>query len=190
MPPGYEGDYSLGLHPWYLPEDIDQALAALAVEAKGSSVRLRALGEAGLDRLCASPWSAQLAAFEGQIRLAQALDKPLVIHCVKAWNEVLASLKSCGYQGRLLFHGYRQKAALTAQILRAQPQAYFSLGAYLPQAAERLNHLPLERCLLETDEAPSDSLPSLYVAWAASRGLSLEQAQAQIEVNVQAFLGD
>ena len=84
--------------------------------------------------------------------------KPLVIHCVKAWDELLASHRNLKPETPWLVHGFRGKKELALQQL-------LSKGMYLsfwfdfvlrPESAELLRFLPKERIFLETDGADVD----------------------------------
>ena len=77
---------SCGIHPWYVLSDGVAQMERLSLLAQEPGVV--AIGEAGLDRLAATPWTVQERLFEEQARLADELDKPLVIHCVKAWDRL------------------------------------------------------------------------------------------------------
>ena len=85
-----EGWYSVGIHPWYI--------ASFAASLNDSKARFEelldhpqvlAVGEAGLDKLAEAPLTLQIEVFEYQARLAEEADKPLIIHLVKAVDELL-----------------------------------------------------------------------------------------------------
>ena len=83
--------YSVGIHPWHIPATVTpvvrnemNVLASLA-----GHPQVLAIGEAGLDKLADAPMVVQIKVFEYQARLSVELDKPLVIHLVKAMSELL-----------------------------------------------------------------------------------------------------
>ena len=89
-----------GLHPheasrW--PIEADR-IAALGVDAV-------AIGECGLDfyRNLSSPED-QMTAFRDQVRLAETLDKPLIVHCRDAFAEVHDVLETTGCGPRAVLH--------------------------------------------------------------------------------------
>ena len=85
LPNGY---YSVGIHPWDTTAPVTlSALKALVTDAR--SERTVAIGEAGLDRLRGGDMSLQAAVFMFHARLARRLHKPLIIHCVRAYDELL-----------------------------------------------------------------------------------------------------
>ena len=88
--PQTEGWYSVGIHPWYI--------ASFAASLNDSKARFEelldhpqvlAVGEAGLDKLAEAPLTLQIEVFEYQARLAEEANKPLIIHLVKAVDELL-----------------------------------------------------------------------------------------------------
>nr|MCU0407805.1 TatD family hydrolase [Bacteroidales bacterium] len=82
--------YSAGLHPWFVEESSMQAqLDALKKLASGPA--LVAIGEAGFDRLRGAPPGLQRRAFESQAAIAEECNKPLFIHCVRAWEDLIGA---------------------------------------------------------------------------------------------------
>ena len=92
------GNYSIGLHPYYINEATwEKEFSTLQKFAANNFVM--AIGECGLDKNCNISFSLQQKVFSEQIILANSLQKPLVIHCVNAYHEVITILKaiSCLY---------------------------------------------------------------------------------------------
>ena len=63
---------SCGIHPWYVLSDGVAQMERLSLLAQEPGVV--AIGEAGLDRLAATPWTVQERLFEEQIRLVRDFD--------------------------------------------------------------------------------------------------------------------
>lgn len=59
----------------------------------------------------------QLYFFEQQLILATKLQKPLILHVVKSWEEVLKSIKKCKVSSPLIVHGFRGKPQLAQQLI-------------------------------------------------------------------------
>ena len=106
------------------------------------------IGECGLDRLCDTPYPLQLAAFEAQISLSERLRRPLVLHCVRAVDDVLRLHRSTTQPW--VWHGFRGKPQQMQQLL--QHGFYLSFGFHFN--AESLCTCPAERLFLETDDDP------------------------------------
>lgn len=155
---------SAGLHPWYLTDEA-AARRLAGLEALLRAGRLAAVGECGLDWLTAAPRGLQLRCFEAQAVLAARYGRPLVIHCVRAWDDLLR-LRRLHPSGRWIVHGFRGGGAHAAMLLRAG----LSLGFGPAARDEALRLCPPERLFPETDEAGSDSLVPLYARIAALTG--------------------
>ncbi len=161
VPPGNQY-CSMGLHPWYLGE-VSAQMALLAHYARHRQVL--AIGECGLDKICTTPWALQLEAFRQQIALAEQLKKPLIVHCVRAYTEIMALLKTVVVP--VIIHGFQKKPELAAALLGQG--FYLSFGKALlenkAQAAASLAATTADRFFLETDHA---ALPIRRIYEAAS----------------------
>ena len=168
---------AFGLHPWHLTDDWQSELSAL--EARISPPCF--VGECGLDRLCSTPYPLQLAAFEAQIQLSERLALPLVLHCVRAIDDVLR-LKH-GTRQPWIFHGFRGKPQQLRQLL--DHGFYVSYG--FRHNVESLRACPLHRLFLETDDTPSPIAP-LYATAATLLGTTPQALNSQLWQNATALL--
>jgi TatD DNase family protein len=85
-------NYSIGIHPWYIVEDrIDIDLQIIESKLKNESCI--AIGECGLDKRIEIPMALQQMVFEKQLALAEIYQKPVIIHCVGAFQEIIAIKK-------------------------------------------------------------------------------------------------
>jgi len=172
---------SMGLHPWYLDaEKLDQEIENLAKYSVKPEVL--AIGECGLDKLCATGWALQLEAFQKQITLAHALGKPMIIHCVKAYNEVLAQLKSV--EVPVIFHGINNKLSIIQPVI--DRGFYLSFGRSLLSFNEAtlrtFKSTPLEQVFLETDDADVD-IKEIYKSASRIKNISEKEIVLQLEKN-------
>lgn len=171
---------SIGIHPWYLPEQLDNSLAALYSEAAQSDVL--AIGECGLDKVCDTEWSLQVYVFEKQIQLANDLQKPLIIHCVRAYQEIMQILKEKKVNVPVIFHGFNKKYELGDSILKKG--YYLSLGKSILNGTqdELIQKADVTKIFLETDDK-STNIVDIYTYFCAARKISLEQLQNQLFQN-------
>ncbi len=164
---------SLGLHPWYLA-NFDPDAASKWLHTQAASADTMAIGEAGLDKVCKTPWEVQIQAFQLCVQVSEAQEKPLIIHCVRAYPEIIAFKKSWKPRQNWIFHGFDKNLPTAAMILRAG--CFLSFGAALfktnSHAAESLLATPEDRFLLETDNADLN-IQTVYEKAAAIRGLAL-----------------
>ena len=167
---------SYGIHPGQIEGDGEAQWELLRQYARQSACV--AIGEAGLDRLVACPMERQIQLFTRQTCLAEELSKPLIIHCVRAWEELIACRKAIRPRQPWLIHGFRGKAPLATQLLRQG--FYLSLGHYFqPEAAQAA--WP-DRLFLETDEAKV-SIQSVYERVAEALAIDLRALCDQIQRN-------
>ncbi len=167
---------SFGLHPWHLTDDWASRLKVLepSLMSEGTFV-----GECGLDKLCQTPYSLQCEAFEAQIALSERLCRPLILHCVRAVDDVLR-LK-LGTRQPWIWHGFRGKPEQMNQLLHHG--FYISFGLRFNEAC--ISECPLDRFFLETDDAPQSVVP-LYEAVARRRFMSVEALCEQMWSNLRA----
>ena len=145
-----DGIYSLGLHPMMV-----QSYDTLAIERAYQAMAKKqvwAIGEVGLDKRNKAYWDLQISLFQQQIEIANALQKPLIIHCVQAIDACLLYLKAA--QVPVIFHGFRKSLPVAKQLI--QQRYYISFGAALLQDASLqmcFKQLPLDQLFLETDDS-------------------------------------
>jgi TatD DNase family protein len=161
--------YSAGLHPWYLTENTFDAAQQWLLQ-QTAQPQCVAVGEAGLDKICDTDWDLQLRAFEVCIETAISLKKPLVIHCVRAYEAVLAIKKTWNNKGGdaipWIFHGFNKKPEVAEMLLRAG--TYLSFGAAILShdgpAARSLRICPPGHYFFETDDRADVEIGAVYEA--------------------------
>ena len=168
--------FSCGVHPWY-SENANPQLSFLE-EIAGESLII-AIGEAGYDKLKGPDMQTQSYVFEKQIELSERLQKPLIIHCVKAWDRLLASHKKYNPKQPWILHGYRGKPELTRQLL--SHNFMFSVGDKFNK--ESVNMIPLDSLFCETDVYDTD-IVTVYKGLAEALNIEIENLGEHIERNI------
>lgn len=169
--------YSAGYHPWTLPP-----LTADAVEKLGQAARhpqTVAIGESGLDRLHPYP-DLQMQWLDRHIRLAEATEKPLILHNVRYTAELIALHRKYRPAQAWILHGFRGKPDAARQLL--DHGFYLSFGERYNEDA--LRAVPDERLFIETDESPV-AVEELYRRAATVRGTTAETLADTIYRNVR-----
>jgi len=144
--------FSTGLHPWHI-KNVKQQEYLQAIETAMRQKNMIALGECGLDRSIAKDISNQLSYFEEQIRLAENFSKPLIIHCVRAYPDLIKLKKDLKSDLPWIIHGYCGNLETTRSLIRHG--FYFSVGeSLLKDERKRASFLeiPIDRLFLETDD--------------------------------------
>jgi TatD DNase family protein len=189
-PPRQDQWLSVGWHPWCLPEGVGFKDALLEVAQRPD---VMAIGECGLDTVCTTPWSLQLAAFEASLEVAAEVQKPVILHIVRAYDTLWSIRKShqLAYPNHCkgwVIHGFDKHPQLAQTCVDAG--MYLSFGAALlrtgSHASQALQQIPLERVLMETDAQTHTTLMEIYERAATLLGLNLEALAAQIHQNWQA----
>lgn len=151
---------SMGIHPWHI-YNIEEQYEVLKKEAIRKNVI--AIGECGLDHIKGASPELQLKAFEMQIHLANKLNKPLIIHCVKAYPEAFLLLKKA--QVPVVFHGFNKRSSIANEIL--QHGYFLSFGEALlhetSAAYQSFTEVPLSSVFFETDDSAID-IKEIYKA--------------------------
>lgn len=106
---------SAGIHPWNAALATPDAIARLDTLAREPFVV--AIGETGIDRRRGAPPEVQKPLFDHHIALARELRKPLIIHCVGAWDEIIAACR--GLDIMKIIHGFRGKPELARRLVGA-----------------------------------------------------------------------
>lgn len=169
---------SVGIHPWYISRE-DYGLQREWVERMLDDRRVIALGEAGLDKRCTTPFDLQLMAFRYVAQLADERGLPLLIHTVKATEELFALKKQMRPRNVWIVHGFRGKKELAESFIRQG--FYLSFGEkYQPEA---LRVTPENRLLLETDESMAD-IADLYERAARERNNGADALMAKVQETI------
>jgi TatD DNase family protein len=181
VPSGLAAFTSAGLHPWYL-KNLDWTAAGEWLDAWAERPDCVAIGETGLDKVCDTPWALQLRAFSICIDAATERGKPLLLHCVRAYNELLAELPKKGLA--CIFHGFDKKNHVAEMLLNAG--CYLSFGAALlreqSSAAISLKTAPIDRIFLETDDQ-GIGIAEVYEKAAAIKECRVAELAAQVLLN-------
>ena len=178
----YTGICSIGLHPWYLnvhdlqnQTDVIQQMAVLN--------QVVAIGECGLDHLCGVDFQLQLEVFESMIHISELHQKPLIIHCVKAFDELIAiKLRKRPAQNWIL-HGFRGNTKQAMQLLKLG--FLFSFGVKFNM--QTIKDLPLISFFIETDDSQVD-IESIYQKIAFDKQLSVETLAENVRNNAYNLL--
>ena len=170
--------FSAGIHPWQLTEENAQQLRAeLLLTAAHPHVVM--IGEAGFDRIKGPRMELQRDDFLFQAATARAMKKPMVIHCVRGWDELRLVHREVKPDRPWVIHGFRGKATLAATL--AEEGFWFSLGAkgITTEILEVISH---NKILTETDET-GGSIADVCRLFASEAGYDEVTAAAIIKSN-------
>jgi len=181
------GPFSAGLHPWHLEEvDIKHSLKIL--EKAAADPRIIAIGEAGIDRNKNIHYELQETAFLEQIRISEEIKKPLIIHCVKAYSDLLYFRKLKEWTMKWMFHWFNENLTIANELI--ERDCYLSFGRSLlhpnGKNAEVFKSIPIEKAFLETDDAEV-TIEDVYKKAAELKGISMEELKIIMNLNFQSL---
>ena len=133
----------------------------------------------------------QKEVFEFHLRVAQNLKKPVIIHAVRTYPEIVESYKKTGADVKLIFHGFNGNLQIAKQLIKRN--FYLSFGADLfddrKKAAAILKVIPIENIFLETDES-AKSIVEIYEKAATIKKTNLTYLKANIFKNFNNCFGN
>ncbi len=178
--------HTLGLHPWHIgPSSFNpDELRSLALHPDCIGI-----GETGLDKLRGPALTIQEDVFREHVKIADEIGKPVIIHCVRAWNEIIGLKKELNPTVPWIIHGYRGNPSHAGQLIAAG--FYLSFGAALLSDAglqDSWRQCPAGRLFLETDES-QEPLSSLYEQGARLRDIPVSELKEYIVSNFEQVFG-
>jgi len=175
--------FTLGLHPWYIKEENYSNYLKI-IEEESLRPEIVAIGECGLDRVCDTPFDLQLNVFRQQVMISEKNRKPLLIHCVRASNEVIRIKKELKPQMPWIIHGYNSNLVTGQELIRHG--FYLSLGMDLlnlfSNAFRFLKEIPKDQLFFETEDEKI-GVESIYKRAASLLEIDLILLKKQIYSN-------
>jgi TatD DNase family protein len=177
--------FSVGLHPKDIWEDW--AIELEKIKKITQHTKCMAVGECGLDKRIDVDFQLQQKVFLAQISWANEIQKPLIIHCVRAYSEIITLKKKS--KVAMVVHGFNKKKTVADMLL--SHDFYLSFGKAVLQNVSLqgiVKTIPLEKIFLETDDEDFN-MDALYQKVASLKSISLETLQQQIHENLEKIVG-
>lgn len=176
--------YSIGIHPWYIVENrVEEDLKI--IEEKLQNKNCLAIGECGLDKRIDIPFDLQEEIFRKQLVLAMKYQKPVVIHCVASFQELIEIKKELKVTVPMIIHGFSKKEQLARQLI--DNGFYLSFGKYLmrnPELESVFKNVPNDRFFLETDTI-EETIEDVYDLASKYKNLENNALQEIIKMNFE-----
>ena len=170
---------SWGIHPWYISSNWKKNFSHIAHHCKNTNVS--AVGECGIDKMkSVADIVLQMEVFRAHATLAEEIKKPLIIHCVKGFDEVMALHKEISPTQAWIIHGFRGKPQQAQQLLKAG--FYISFGVKFN--TESLKATPIERLFIESDEN-NIGIEEIYRIVAKSKECTVAELVLSVMNNAQ-----
>ncbi|KAL0251118.1 hypothetical protein GEMRC1_000332 [Eukaryota sp. GEM-RC1] len=182
--------FTVGIHPWQVlsETEIQSHIEEIRNLASSHHKNCIAIGECGIDKLKGSSLDQQISTFRKQLDLAIELQKPVIVHCVRAFDSLIQIRKQYPYI-RMAIHGIVTSSQLMEDLSRLG--FYFSIGAAVLKSTklqQALQKIPPDRMFLETDTSDV-SIVDIYDKVADIVKQSPEELKAIILTNFRNFMG-
>ena len=176
--------YSVGIHPWYIDEKrLESDLKCIAEKLQLKACL--ALGECGLDKRIEIPLETQIQVFKQQIALVKQTNKPIVLHCVAAYQEVIAIKKELNIQNPMVIHGFSKNEQVAKSLL--DNGFHLSFGKYLlrnPELSEVFKFVPNDKFFLETDTI-DETIGQVYEKASKIKNIPIEELKQIVKNNFE-----
>ncbi len=177
---------SIGLHPWHLRTDLQKKESAKnmsIVKQFATQNMVWGIGETGLDRIIIENYELQKKYFYQHIEISEELRKPLIIHCVRAYNDILAIKKQVKPLQKWIFHGFNANNEIAKQLLKQECYLSFGYNLFNLKAKSSIffEEMPLEYLFLETDTL--QNIQFIYQQAAKLKNIEIELLSKQIHKN-------
>ncbi|MCM1482893.1 MAG: TatD family hydrolase [Muribaculaceae bacterium] len=169
--------FSCGIHPWNASTATEATFAELT-KALEHPMAI-AIGECGLDYNTDIYHKVQSDIFMRQIKLSECMGKPMIIHCVKAWQELIRIRRLTDARMPWIYHGFRLKPDIARRLINSGIILSFGPKFNKLSAAEAYP----DSMLIETDESSDISLTIDTVC--ESLGITQSELTEQVACNVK-----
>jgi TatD DNase family protein len=174
--------FSIGLHPWFLKNETAEMELSL-LEEKLQYPNCFALGECGLDKAIETNFNFQKSIFIKQIHLSEKYQKPIIIHCVRAFQEIIEIKKAQKPLQPWIIHGFQKDKQLAFSLI--ENGFYLSFGEAVLKSAktqEVISVISMDKIFMETDNSEV-SIQEIYQKISHIKKVSLEKLKEQIHIN-------
>lgn len=182
------GYYSVGFHPYNVGKaDEEETLEKVRQATKHP--RVYAVGEIGLDKSIEVPMEDQMRIFEKQVEIAESANLPVILHVVRAFNEMIEFAKAKQPMVPMIVHGYNGSPEMVDDLVKAGFLISFgeAIAGEHSKVVEALQKVPIEKLFLETDEGHLD-IREIYHFAAEVKGVSVDHLRVQVYENARANL--
>lgn len=182
------GYYSVGYHPYNVGK-VDDRDTLNKVRLATENLNVFAIGEIGLDKSIEAPLDHQMRVFESQVEIAELADLPVILHVVRAFNEMVEFMKAHKPVVPMIIHGYNGSVEMAETLLKSGFLISFgeAIAREHSKIVESLLVVPVEKLFLETDEGDLD-IREIYHFAAETKGISLDHLRVQIFENARTHL--
>ena len=178
----FSSPFSIGLHPWFLKKETFEN-EILLMEQKLQHPNCFAIGECGLDKAIETDFDFQKEIFVQQIHFSEKYQKPVIIHCVRAFQEIIEIRKSQKPSQPWIVQGFQKDKQLAFDLIKNG--FYLSFGEAILKSTrvqEAISVISMDTFFLETDNAEV-SIHEIYQKISDIKQVTLQELQEQLQTN-------
>ncbi|MGL5235317.1 MAG: TatD family hydrolase [Empedobacter falsenii] len=180
--------FSIGIHPAYIKTSSIKEEIEI-INQTISNKNCLAIGEIGLDKLCETDFELQINVLKKQLEIAMQYQLPVIIHSVRAYQEILQIRKQMKLTIPFIFHGFNKNEQLLNQIIVQNCFASFGKNLLSNKNLQIIfANLSANQFFLEND-ASEISIEEIYTFAADLRKITIKELQLQQAKNWKAIFG-
>lgn len=177
IPDNHALQYSVGLHPWDASYTTWNRYKEQVI-FYGALENVVSVGETGIDGLRGVSKNEQQDIFLEHVQIAEELQKPIIIHCVRAFQEIISCKKSMQSTVPWIFHGFASRRSVAETVL--SHGCFLSFGAAIlhnvPHLEEVCRMVPENMFFIENDDK-TVPVSNIYEKIADLRSIPLQYLQ-------------
>jgi len=180
---------SVGLHPWYADKKDNLIFDKIETLARQESTW--AIGECGLDRSVSKPMITQMDVFIEHIIISEKVEKPLIIHCVRSFPEIILLKNKYKTKQPWIIHGFNSNGHSIHHL--TNHDIYVSFGSQLltsKRIIDIFSRMPDDKYFLETDDQKAVSIEEIYEQVAFIKTKNVEDIINQQQTNFLKCMGN
>ncbi len=162
--------FSFGIHPWDSDSNSDFGVFHETLKHQNCL----AVGEIGLDKLSGVNLDSQIQIFTRQIELSEEFQLPVIIHCVRAWNELKLLKRSLNPTQSWIYHGFSKNNILDEVLAEGM---FVSFGQRIMNDQDLLKStldVPMNKIFFETDNKQVE-IEQIFSAFANAKQITLQE---------------
>lgn len=173
------GKFSAGLHPKDITENWKSDFEK--IKTISMSENCLAIGECGLDGIISINENLQSEIFKAHISWAEEIQKPIIIHCVRRFSQILRYKTA---KVPLVIHGFNKKENVAQELLDSGFHLSFGRATLENLSLQKIiKNFPIQRLFLETDDADFEII-KLYEKVSEIKSITLENLKNQMWENL------
>lgn len=180
--------FTVGMHPWWTMELPSTAQKEQLNHLLGMNNCL-AMGEMGLDNLKGPEMDLQMDILRQLLPIAEELKLPVIIHCVRAYDQLLRIKKEFPKVEKWCIHGFGRHVTLAKQLIDKGFHLSIMPTVKPHKYQEFFSQLPNERLFLETDSMADVSIEGVYQTVSEVTSLDLPELCDLMRNNANHFFG-